>query len=136
MAFLIKFKESPQYRSPIDPENLPEAVLKDIPLPIREIRPQIEEGVGKQCGSLLIHGFKFAGRLSGFLQIWGRDSTTGKAVQQGETIVSIALNELWGKMFMGILGLLRLQYRNRCWARKSVQKRLITQMVVAERRYR
>src|SRR5204862_147976 len=94
MAFLIKFKETPQYRSPIDPAKLPEAVLKDVSLPIYEIRPEIEEGVDKQRGFLLIHGMKFAGRLSGFLEIWGRDSGTGKAARQGNPIVSIPLNRL------------------------------------------
>jgi hypothetical protein len=88
MAFLVKFKESPQYRSPVDAANLPEALLKDVPLPIHEIRPKIEEGIGKQQGSLLIHGIKFAGEMTGFLEIWHRDSRTGKATQLGKQIVS------------------------------------------------
>ncbi len=104
MAFLIKFTEKPQYCCPISTRNLPEAMLKDAHLPISKIRPEIgyHQDSNNGDGSLWIHGYKFVGKMSAYLEIWRHDPESG-AIRQGQPIVSIFSQSVWERTFTNIL---------------------------------
>jgi len=104
MAFLVKFTEKPQYRSPKSTQNLLKAMLKDAHLPVSEIRPEIgyHQDPNDKDGSLWIHGHKFVGKMSAYLEIWRHDPESG-VIRQGQPIVSIFSQLVWERTFMNIL---------------------------------
>jgi len=86
IAVLIKVSEKPQYRTP---KSLPDTILKDTERRIDTIRQEAYEAIDDKEGLLSIHGVKFVGQMSAYLEIWTRDRETGKAVRRGDRIVSI-----------------------------------------------
>ena len=84
IAVLVKLDESPAYRCPIrdlNGQDLERLELLGIP------RPSDFNAVG-EYGLILHNGMVWVGRVSGFMEVWGRDPGTGLATRIGDRIVS------------------------------------------------
>ncbi|KAK2758836.1 hypothetical protein FQN54_003528 [Arachnomyces sp. PD_36] len=89
MAILIKYDEKPNYRNPVNSEAA-QAQLRESLLQLEVENPPrlTPEHPDDLHGPLYINGLRWVGRLRGMFEIWTRDEK-GKAVQKGDTIVSI-----------------------------------------------
>ena len=85
LACLVKFSEKPNYRGP---RNLPETILATKSLPVKTIEAHLYKNIENRDGMLFVHGVKLMGRVTGFWEVWTKDSETGKAVRRGERMVS------------------------------------------------
>jgi hypothetical protein len=105
-AILISIKESPSYKNPLSPladatykiplrketrrENM-DTVIRRLKHAAKDINPRSEilrYDQNDKRSPLLFHGVLWVGRMYAELEIWTRDSSTGKAIRRQDPIVS------------------------------------------------
>lgn len=82
----MKISENPKYQSP---KVLSEKMVAMRNQSVNDIQKKFYEIVERKNGELFAHGSQFVGVVSGFLEVWVRDSKTGEPVRKGEPIVSV-----------------------------------------------
>ncbi|MCJ1399646.1 hypothetical protein MMC11_002848 [Xylographa trunciseda] len=83
-VILIKVEEDPRYSSPAS--RLEDDQIRELDFPdFRDLRHSmvVPQDPNDSFGPLQLNGLIWVGKMSIFLEIWKRNETTGKAMQQG-----------------------------------------------------
>jgi hypothetical protein len=85
LVLLCKFSEHPVYRTP---KSVSQAVSAIKNLSLDEAESHIADATIERDGQTFIHNARFVGQISGFMEIWARDSQTGEGILRGNRVVS------------------------------------------------